>query len=50
MHQEEFEDTKREVIRIRISKKNRQHDLQNTTEKALMIEQHEPDLKPGETQ
>jgi hypothetical protein len=23
MHQEEFEDTKREVIRIRISKKNR---------------------------
>ena len=55
--QEEFEDTK-EVIRIRISKKNRKHngqkkkykrtnnDLQNMHIK-LKIEKHEPHYKPG---
>ena len=54
---EEFEDTKG-VIRIRISKKNRQHndqkkkykrtnnDLQNIHIE-LKIEEHEPHLKPG---
>ena len=55
--QEEFEDTK-EVIRIRVSKKNRKHngqkkkykrtnnDLQNMHIK-LKIEKHEPHYKPG---
>jgi hypothetical protein len=59
-YQEEFEDTKG-IIRIRISKKNRQHngqkkkykrtnsDLQNIYIK-LKIEQHEPTKNRGWTQ
>ena len=57
LFEEEFEDTKG-AIRIRISKKNRQHsgqkkkykrtnnDLQNIHIK-LKIEQHEPQIKPA---